>query len=63
MSTMVTKVEVENTPSRRAVEKAGFREAGIMRFRRRPWRSAVGLQLEDETVRFLDRLSTAWVGP
>lgn len=31
---MITKVEVENAPSRRAVEKAGFREVALMDFRR-----------------------------
>lgn len=34
VDTMITKVQVENTPSRRAVEKAGFQEAGVMRLRR-----------------------------
>jgi len=32
---LLTKVEVANTPSRRACEKAGFREVAAMRFRRR----------------------------
>ena len=34
VGSMVTKVGVENAPSRKAVEKAGFREAGSMRLRR-----------------------------
>jgi L-amino acid N-acyltransferase YncA len=37
--TLITKVGVENAPSRRAVEKAGFREIALMEHRRRgPWR-------------------------
>jgi ribosomal protein S18 acetylase RimI-like enzyme len=36
---LITKVGVENAPSRRAVEKAGFREIALMEHRRRgPWR-------------------------
>lgn len=31
---MITKVGVENAPSRKAVEKAGFREVAVMRLRR-----------------------------
>jgi len=32
--TMITKVDVENAPSRRACEKAGFEEVGVMDLRR-----------------------------
>ncbi|MDX6582345.1 MAG: hypothetical protein QOI10_1529 [Solirubrobacterales bacterium] len=38
---LITKVEVENVPSRRAVEKAGFVGAGEMRLRRRGLRTVV----------------------
>jgi hypothetical protein len=38
---LITKVEVENTPSRRAVEKADFRAASVMQLRRRGWRERV----------------------
>ena len=31
---LITKVSVENAPSRRACEKAGFRTAGVLHFRR-----------------------------
>jgi L-amino acid N-acyltransferase YncA len=41
---LITKVEVENGPSRRAVEKAAFREAGLMRLRRRGRRETVTLE-------------------
>jgi len=41
---LITKVEVENGPSRRAVEKAGFREACLMRLRRRGRRETVTLE-------------------
>ena len=34
VASMVTKVGVENAPSRKAVEKAGFREVAVMRLRR-----------------------------
>ena len=36
---MITKVAVDNQPSRRAVEKAGFEPAVVMRMRRIGWRS------------------------
>lgn len=42
---MVTKVGVENVPSRRAVEKAGFRAAAFMHHRRRGVRSRVSIEL------------------
>jgi RimJ/RimL family protein N-acetyltransferase len=38
---MITKVAVENTASRRAVEKAGFREVGIMQIVYRDWRTRI----------------------
>lgn len=34
VASMITKVEIENAPSRKAVEKAGFREFAVMRLRR-----------------------------
>lgn len=34
VASMITKVGVENAPSRKAVEKAGFREFAVMRLRR-----------------------------
>jgi RimJ/RimL family protein N-acetyltransferase len=40
---LITKVAVENTPSRRAVEKAGFRPAGEMRLHRRGFRTRVSV--------------------
>jgi ribosomal protein S18 acetylase RimI-like enzyme len=42
--TMVTKVEVANAPSRKAVEKAGFSELGRMRLRRVLGRTTVELE-------------------
>jgi GNAT superfamily N-acetyltransferase len=44
--TLVTKVEVENVPSRRAVEKAGFREIALMRLRRIARRRRVDVEGE-----------------
>lgn len=44
---IVTKVTVENTSSRRAVEKAGFEEVAVMRFRRRGPRSRTSLEQFD----------------
>jgi RimJ/RimL family protein N-acetyltransferase len=41
---MLTKVEVENAPSRRAVAKAGFAEAAIVRLRRVATRKQVRVQ-------------------
>jgi ribosomal protein S18 acetylase RimI-like enzyme len=38
---MITKVELENTPSRKAVVKAGFREMAVQRFERRGRRERV----------------------
>ena len=55
---MVTKVEVENIPSRRAVEKAGFKEVGLMHFRRRPWGSETTISLTSPSVQFLRTLAT-----
>jgi GNAT superfamily N-acetyltransferase len=54
---MVTKVEVENVPSRRAVEKAGFKEVGLMHFRRRPWGSQTTISLTSSSVPFLQTLA------
>ena len=44
---MATKVGVDNDASRRAVEKAGFREVGVMRNERSPWRAKVEVELLD----------------
>jgi GNAT superfamily N-acetyltransferase len=41
---IITKVTVENTPSRRAVEKAGFEAVALMHFRRRGRRSRTWLE-------------------
>jgi RimJ/RimL family protein N-acetyltransferase len=41
---LITKVEVENVPSRRAVEKAGFRAASVMHLRRRGLREHVDFE-------------------
>jgi GNAT superfamily N-acetyltransferase len=66
-TTLITKVEVDNVPSRKAVEKAGFRGASTMRLRRRgrrervtfeeevvdltPAEAAVAIQLEEKLAR------------
>ncbi len=44
---MLTKVETTNTSSRRAVTKAGFREIGIMRLRRRGPLTRVDVEVLD----------------
>ncbi len=41
---LITKVDVENAPSRKAVGKAGFREACLMRLRRRGSRETVTVE-------------------
>jgi L-amino acid N-acyltransferase YncA len=41
---LITKVDVDNAPSRKAVQKAGFREACLMRLRRRGPREAVTVE-------------------
>jgi GNAT superfamily N-acetyltransferase len=60
---LITKVTVENVPSRRAVEKAGFRAAGVMHLRRRGTREHVTFERgevdldesERETIEYLER--------
>lgn len=60
---LITKVTVENIPSRRAVEKAGFRAAGVMHLRRRGAREHVTFERgeldlsesERETLEHLER--------
>jgi len=42
---LITKVEVDNAPSRKAVRKAGFREACLMRLHRRGLRETVSLEM------------------
>jgi Acetyltransferase (GNAT) family len=42
---LITKVEVDNAPSRKAVQKAGFREACLMRLHRRGPRETVTLEM------------------
>jgi L-amino acid N-acyltransferase YncA len=44
LETMITKVETENAPTRKAVAKAGFREIGIMRFERLGPRKRVSME-------------------
>jgi hypothetical protein len=46
---MITKVGVENAPSRKAVTKAGFREVGVMRLVKRGPRKLTTMTLSDET--------------
>ena len=43
---LITKVGVENVPSRKAVTKAGFREASVMHLRRRGPRERVSIERE-----------------
>lgn len=51
---MITKVTVENAPSRRAVTKAGFVEVAVMHFRRRGLRSDTSVEvLEQDRGAFL----------
>jgi RimJ/RimL family protein N-acetyltransferase len=45
---MITKVTVENVPSRRAVTKAGFVEVAIMHFRRRGIRSGTSVDVLEQ---------------
>jgi GNAT superfamily N-acetyltransferase len=47
---LITKVEVENEPSRRAVEKAGFRGASVMHLRCRGWRERVSFDGQSATL-------------
>lgn len=63
---LITKVEVDNVPSRRAVEKGGFRTASVMHFRRRGPRERVLFEpgaddltpAERETAEQLERTLT-----
>lgn len=50
---MITKVAVENTPSRRAVEKIGFASVAIMHYRRFGPFSRTSLELQDTPGAFL----------
>jgi RimJ/RimL family protein N-acetyltransferase len=50
---IVTKVTIENTPSRRAVEKAGFEEIGMMSFKRLGFRSRTQIEPLDARAGFL----------
>jgi RimJ/RimL family protein N-acetyltransferase len=52
---MMTKVDARNTPSRRAVEKAGFRPVGVMSVRSRLGLRRIRVRAEPE-VRFLAAL-------
>lgn len=55
---MVTKVETENAASRRAVEKAGFREIAAMTLRRTGPRKRVCVEpYEADAARFLEALT------
>lgn len=53
---LITKVGVENVPSRRAVEKAGFREAALMRLRRVGSHATVTVAGTTELAAVLSRL-------
>ncbi len=46
---MITKVGVDNAPSRKAVTKAGFRELGVMRLVKRGPRKLTTMTLSDDT--------------
>jgi RimJ/RimL family protein N-acetyltransferase len=50
---MVTKVEVVNTPSRKAVEKAGFREVALQRLTRVGGRKQLQIDAYDDVGRLL----------
>jgi RimJ/RimL family protein N-acetyltransferase len=50
---IVTKVTIENTPSRRAVEKAGFEEIRMMSFKRLGFRSRTRIEPLDARAGFL----------
>ena len=52
---MITKVGVENAPSRKAVEKAGFREAAVMRLTRIGPRARVSVEGDSELAGELRR--------
>ena len=60
VGSMVTKVEVANQPSRKAVLKAGFREIGMMELRRTGTRKRVEFATEDSDTgnQLADRLAT-----
>lgn len=53
---MMTKVGTDNAASRRAVEKAGFREIGRMAIRRRGYRTRIRVTGTDETSGWLTAL-------
>jgi RimJ/RimL family protein N-acetyltransferase len=60
--TMVTKVEERNVPSRRAVEKAGFVDVGVMRLRKLARRRRVRLEgSSSEMAPYLSQFSVAWL--
>jgi L-amino acid N-acyltransferase YncA len=48
VATMITKVEVDNAPSRRAVEKAGFVGVAVQRMARTGPRVRVDVTVQDE---------------
>jgi RimJ/RimL family protein N-acetyltransferase len=48
IDTMITKVEVENAPSRRAVEKAGFVAVALQRLDRTGPRTRVSVTVHEE---------------
>lgn len=56
LSLLLTKVATDNVPSRRAVEKAGFREAASMSFDRLGRRRQVGIDGDGETAVLLRAL-------
>jgi len=54
ITALITKVGVDNVPSRRAVEKAGFREIATVSLRRRRLRLHAGVAVSDpEASRFI----------
>ena len=61
---LITKVEVQNAPSRKACKKAGFRAASVMHLRRRGPREQVSFESGDATLtpaedRVADQLEAA----
>lgn len=60
-ATMITKVETENEPSRRAVLKAGFREAATMSLRRRGPVTRVRMTPLSQTLTAAEREVAAWL--
>lgn len=58
---LITKVEVENAPSRRAFENAGFRAASEMRLRRRGVRTRVSIARTATELTESEARAEAWL--